>query len=338
MEGIRQLSMNQFLEKYQNYSFPNQSRFWEIAAEPLNLSARVQKRRNVPFHNNNAHQVKFDCSFKFFQKDNTKEEMKLKNEVYIYDKLTPYPFIVDFFGFGIEAYPFICTKWVGNDAITLENFIRRTNIISGTQKTIIATGLANVLTYMHQNRLILRNLHPAHIALEPQYDNNSSIIYYVPRIFSFSYVVETAFKAEKQENNIIQNIDDSNIPEMQLTSFNPHYNDDKKFDQSNENMLVKDHTIKLEQCDDVYSYGIIMNILYHDLYSCDADMFGQLLKKDTNIHPTLKIILSSCIRSKAEFRFKMMDIYKQFIFGDARFPGTDEKLFKKFLIDMNIKK
>ena len=208
-------------------------------------------------------------------------------------------FILGFVGFT-TTYPFTIISVFASKGSLYDALHHMPNapILSGTQKTLIALGIAIGMWRLHKIRVIHRDLKSLNILLDDEC---------IPKIcdFGLSRYVKT--------------------PETILTVDigTPHWMAPELFEGH-------DYTNKV----DVYAYGMLLWEILVGAYPFKGKTAVQIAysvckKKDRPKIPNrtpegLKFLIQQCWAQNPEDRPTFHQIYKYFIAGEIRFPGTDE--------------
>lgn len=214
-------------------------------------------------------------------------------------------FLVPFVGFTAEPPYAIVSEYMPNGA--LDNYIRHRNndMLSGTQLTAIAIGIAHGMIHIHSKNIIHRDLKAANILLDSKL---------FPRIADFG----------------IARFEDSTDAGMTAKIGTPNY-------MAPELITSKDYTNKV----DVYAYAMILYEMSENQRPFKGlkvnDIFQQVVQRDerpnfTRMTPApLQKLIKRCWDRDPEMRPSFEEIFEEFRSGRVYFPDTRRYDITKFL-------
>jgi serine/threonine protein kinase len=217
-------------------------------------------------------------------------------------------FLVRFKGFTVEPPYLIVTEFLPNGS--LDKYIRgRPNCVcrlTGTQRTIIAMGIALGMAHMHRHGIMHRDLKPGNILLDD---------HFLPRICDFG----------------LARFDDSSPMTRKIGT--PSF-------MAPEQLMSNDYGNKV----DVYAFGLLLYEMSElrrpyqglNLHEIFREVVMQKWRPEfSSVTPgPLKELIRNCWADTPESRPTFDDIYSDFVSGAVAFPGSDAAEIERFWQDV----
>lgn len=211
-----------------------------------------------------------------------------------------HPFLLGFIGFTVQRPYIVVTEYLGNgslyDALRWKDDHKPLN---GTQKTLIAMGIASGMERIHKLGIIHRDLKSLNILL----DND-----YLPRIIDFGL---SRFVGDEKEEFMTANVG------------TPHW-------MAPELFTSQQYTNKI----DVYAYGMLLWEILTNSSPFKGKTYAQIMYDvcENGKRPAIplrtpsavKSLISKCWAQNPEERPTFHKIYKLFARGDVLFDGANK--------------
>ena len=215
------------------------------------------------------------------------------------------PFLLPFVGFTISSPFCIVTKFIPNNSLYNNLHDPESKLqLSPTEYNIIAYGIAVGMEYLHQNKVIHRDLKPQNVLIDDKK---------FPIICDFG----SSKHLDLQQS-------------MTGQAGTPHYMAPEFLQNEKYNDKV-----------DVYSYGILLWEMITKQNPFDGLAWAQILcvvvdnkqrpPIPENLDPRLKSLISKCWDPDPKKRPSFAEIVKQFTNGDVSYPGTSRTEFVHIL-------
>ena len=211
-----------------------------------------------------------------------------------------HPFLLKLLGFSTKPPMVIITEYIPNSSLfKFRHSTRKSKLLTGTARTLIAMGIAHAMNYLHSLGIIHRDLKSMNVLLD---DN------LLPKLCDFGVA---RFYDQNNYEPMTQSAGTPNwmAPEMQQnSSYGPEV--------------------------DVYSFGMILYELATDDIPWKSLTPLAVVKKvvvehlrpklPQNLDPALKELIKMCWADNPKERPTFKEIYKMFKSGKVAFKGTDQ--------------
>lgn len=259
-----------------------------------------------------------------------KHKKSFDREIQISTKVKS-PFIVEFVGFSIRAPPSLLYEYVPNG--NLHTYLYKRGLeITGTEKTVIAIGIAYAMRVLHDHGIVHGDLTTWSVLLDERM---------APKI-----ALSRASHNIGDEFQLLgQNRPNYAAPEkLSLTS--TRRESDVRATRSEVHMKGREPDPRAKENDpdlkgDVFSYGILLWELFtgirpfHNMTSGQIRAFWDqkqtLDVKDDGGKPALAKLIAKCMRRDPRTRPAFSKIVEKLRGSGLRFPGADEQVIRRFI-------